>query len=298
MGARGARVQHHRDRLSLTPPPDPNPRTPKLRLPEGACDSHFHLFGPASRYPFHPDSRYTSADALPETYFELQKVLGLSRAVLVSGGGYGPDYTHLEHTLERFPGRLRGILLPPQELRADEIRRLDRLGVRGMRFISPRRFSKLPALDKRIARHAFDAAGWQVHFYAGGDLEAHAPRLGALPNKVVLDHFGGLDADQPGKELDALLALLDTGKVWVKLSGPMRCTKADYPYAAVTPIAQRLVRHAPDRLVWGSDWPHVNMTGRAMPNDGDLVDLLSQWVPDAAVRAAILAANPQALFGF
>ena len=276
MGARGARVQHHRNRLSLTPPPDPNPRTPRLRLPEGACDSHFHLFGPASRYPFHPDSRYTSKDALPETYFELQKVLGLSRGVVVSGGGYGPDYTHLEHTLARFPGRPRGILLPPAELSADEIRRLDRLGVRGMRFISPRRFSKLPALDERLAQRAFDAAGWQVHFYAGGDL----------------------DADQPGKELDALLALLDTSKVWAKLSGPMRCTKADYPYAAVTPIAQRLVRHAPDRLVWGSDWPHVNMTGRAMPNDGDLVDLLSEWVPDPAVRAAILAANPQALFGF
>jgi 2-pyrone-4,6-dicarboxylate lactonase len=208
--------------LNLTAPPDPHPRPPKFQPPAGACDTHFHLFGPASRYPFHPESRYLSADALPGTYFELQQILGLSRGVLVSGGGYGTDYTHLEHTLARFPGRLRGILLPPQDLTVQEIRRLDALGVRGMRFISPRRFSKLPALDERLAQRAFEAAGWQVHFYAGGDLEAHLTRLRALPNTVVLDHFGGLDADRPQGEIDALLELLDSAKVWIKLSGPMR----------------------------------------------------------------------------
>ncbi len=284
--------------MNLTAPPDPHPRAPKFRPPSLACDTHFHLFGPAGRYPFHPESRYVSADALPETYFELQEILGLSRGVLVSGGGYGTDYTHLEHTLERFPGRLRGILLAPQDLTAQEIRRLHALGVRGMRFISPRRFSKLPQLDERLAQRAFEAAGWQVHFYAGGDLEAHMSRLKALPNTVVLDHFGGLDADRPEGEIDALLELLDSAKVWVKLSGPMRCTRADYPYPAVTPIARRLLQHAPARLVWGSDWPHVNMNDRAMPNDGDLLGLLAEWAPDAAVRHRILADNPAALFGF
>jgi 2-pyrone-4,6-dicarboxylate lactonase len=284
--------------LNLTAPPDPHPRPPSFQTPAGACDTHFHLFGPASRYPFHPESRYVSADALPETYFDLQEVLGLSRGVLVSGGGYGTDYAHLEHALERFPGRLRGILLPPQDLTMQEIRRLDALGVRGMRFISPRRFSKLPALNESLAQRAFDAAGWQVHFYAGGDLEAHSTRLKALPNTVVLDHFGGLDADRPQGEIDALLELLDSAKVWIKLSGPMRCTAAEYPYAAVVPIARRLVQHASSRLVWGSDWPHVNMNNRAMPNDGDLLSLLAEWAPDAAVRARILADNPAALFGF
>ena len=284
--------------MNLTALPDPHPRAPEFRPPALACDTHFHLFGPAGRYPFHPESRYVSADALPETYFELQEILGLSRGVLVSGGGYGTDYTHLEHTLERFPGRLRGILLAPQDLTAQEIRRLHDLGVRGMRFISPRRFSKLPALDERLAQRAFEAAGWQVHFYAGGDLEAHLTRLRALPNTVVLDHFGGLDADRPQGEIDALLELLDSAKVWIKLSGPMRCTRADYPYPAVTPIARRLLQHAPGRLVWGSDWPHVNMNDRAMPNDGDLLGLLAEWAPDAAVRDRILADNPAALFGF
>ena len=284
--------------MKLTAAPDPHPRVPKLRTPEHACDCHFHLFGPASRYPFQPESRYVSADALPETYFDLQRILGLSRGVLVSGGGYGTDYTHLEHTLERFANRLRGIILPPTALPAAEMRRLDALGVRGMRFISPKRFSKLPALDEALARRAFDAAAWQVHFYAGGDLGAHAARLKALPNTVVLDHFGGIDADlgidQP--EFRTLLELLDTGKVWVKLSGPMRCTKTNFPYAALTPFARRLVQRMPERLLWGSDWPHVNMNDRPMPNDGDLLDLLADWVPDDSMQRKILEGNPAKLF--
>lgn len=281
----------------LTQAPDPNPRKPALALPAGSCDCHFHLFGPAQCYPFDPASPYLIEDALPETYFALQEVLGFERGLLVSGGAYGRDYTHLADTLQRFPHRLRGIVLPPDQLASAEIRRLDALGVRGMRFISERRHGKLPRLNPELARRAFDAAAWQVHFYPSGDLELMAPQLLALPNTIVLDHFAGIDADA-GKGADALLSLLDTGRVWVKLSGPMRCTRSDFPYPAVTPIARRLVAHAPERLVWGSDWPHVNMNDRAMPNDGDLVDLLAQWVPDASTRALILAENPKALFRF
>jgi 2-pyrone-4,6-dicarboxylate lactonase len=281
----------------LTQPPDPHPRKPRLALPPLACDCHFHFFGPAERYPVDPDSPYVSADALPETYFALQDVLGLERGVLVSGGAYGRDYTHLADTLGRYGERLRGIVLPREDLRSEEIRRLDALGVRGMRFISERRHGKLPRLDPALARRAFDAAGWQVHFYPKGDLGALATRLLELPNTIVLDHFGGIDVDA-GEDPAPLLSLLDSGRVWVKLSGPMRCTGEDYPYAQVTPLARRLVAHAPERLLWGSDWPHVNMNERAMPNDGDLVDLLAEWVPSEATRKAILCDNPARLFGF
>ena len=281
----------------LTQPPDPRPRRPKLALPPGACDCHFHFFGPATRYPVDPASPYVSADALPETYFALQDVLGLERGVLVSGGAYGRDTRHLEDTLGRYGKRLRGIVLPREDLTTEEMQRLHGLGVRGMRFISERRHGKLPRLDAALARRAFDAAGWQVHFYPKGDLEALAAQLVALPNTVVLDHFGGLDVDA-GEDPGPLLRLLDSGRVWVKLSGPMRCTSEDFPYARVTPLAQRLVAHAPERLLWGSDWPHVNMNERAMPNDGDLVDLLAQWVPAEAARRRILCDNPAALFGF
>ena len=105
---------------------------------------------------------------------------------------------------------------------------------------------------------------------------------------------GGVD--QPA--FRTVLRMLDTGRVWVKLSGPMRCVPGDFPYAEVTPLARALVRHAPERLVWGTDWPHVNMNDRAMPNDGDLVDLLGEWVPDEATRKRILVDNACALYGF
>jgi predicted TIM-barrel fold metal-dependent hydrolase len=116
---------------------------------------------------------------------------------------------------------------------------------------------------------------------------------------VVLDHFACLPADrgvdQPA--FKALLKMLDTGRIWVKLSGPMRSTPGDYPYAPVTPLARALVAHAPHRLLWGSDWPHVNMNGRGMPNDGDLVDLLSEWIDDADTLKQILVTNPREVYG-
>jgi 2-pyrone-4,6-dicarboxylate lactonase len=118
-----------------------------------------------------------------------------------------------------------------------------------------------------------------------------------LPTPVVLDQFGGIEADAE-PDLETLLRLLDSGKVWVKLSGPMRCTREEFPYSRMTPIARRLVAHAPERLLWGSDWPHVNMNGRVMPNDGDLVDLIGAWIPEEALRRKILADNPAKLFGF
>ena len=283
----------------LMPPPDSLPRTPRTPLPRGACDCHLHFFGPEKKYRWAPDARYISADATPKTYFELQRTLGLSRAVAVSGGAYGTNYKRLEDALVEHPERLRGVILPPADLAPKEIKRLDKLGVRGVRFISEKRFAHLPPLEPGLAQRVFDTARWQVHFYPGGDLAAQEKRLLALPNTVVLDHFGGLSIEKnKTSEMDVLLRMLDTGKVWVKLSGPMRCTKADYPYAALTPIARKLAAHAPGRLLWGSDWPHVNMMGRAMPNDGDLVDLIAKWLPDAAVRKRVLVDNPAELFGF
>ena len=283
----------------LTPPPDPRPRKPRTPCPPGAIDCHIHVFGPASRWPFHPDSKYTSLDALPFAHIALQDALGLAGAVIVSGGGYGTSFAHLAETLERHPGRFKGVALLPEDVVPADLQRLDALGVRGARFVSPGHRGALPRLDPRIARMVHDL-GWHVQFYpAGDDLLQYADALLALPNAVVLDHFAAIPAaggtEQPA--FQQLLRLLDTGRFWVKLSGPMRCTPGDYPYAPVTPIARALVAHAPERLVWGTDWPHVNMGGRGMPNDGDLFDLLAEWVPDEATRRRILVDNPRALYG-
>jgi predicted TIM-barrel fold metal-dependent hydrolase len=284
----------------LTPPPDATPRKPATLAPAGSWDCQIHLFGPAEQYPFDPESPYVSAEALPETALRLLDTLGLQRAVVVSGGGYGRDYRYLLDVLQRFPQRFVGVILPPDTLADEELLRLDGLGVRGIRFVSARRAANLPQILPDMAAQA-ENIGWPIHFYPHGeDIVDYAQRLLALPNrKIVLDHFGSVPAakglDQPA--LKTVLKMLDTGRVWVKLSGPMRCCAGDLPYAAVTPMARALIRHAPERMVWGSDWPHVNMVGRRMPNDGDLFDLIAEWAPDERDRTRILAENPAVLYG-
>ena len=210
----------------LTRGPDPNPRSPRLKAPAGACDSHIHLFGPADKYPFAANSPYTSRDALPETFIALQERLGLSRAVIVSPGGYGRNYQLLADTLARFPDRFRGIALMPDDTRASEFARLTRLGVRGLRMMSAKRGPHVPHLAREVAARAAEH-GWHVQFYPHDtDIIDYADKLLALPNTIVLDHLASVPAaggvDQPA--FKTVLRMLDTGRVWVKLSGPMRCT--------------------------------------------------------------------------
>jgi 2-pyrone-4,6-dicarboxylate lactonase len=284
----------------LTRGPDPDPKKPKLKAPPGACDTHIHLFGPAAKYPFAPDSPYSSRDALPATFIALQDRLALSTAVIVSPGAYGRNYALLADVLAKYPQRFRGIALLRDDTPSSEIGRLTRLGVRGMRMMSAKRGQHVPNLSPELARRVHEH-GWHIQFYPHGtDIVEYADKLLALPNPVVLDHFAGIPAagglDQPA--VKAVLRMLDTGRVWLKLSGPMRCTAENFPYPSVTPLARLFAGHAPERMVWGSDWPHVNLDGREMPNDGDLLDLLAEWVPDAAVRNRILAQNANKLSGF
>lgn len=284
-------------------PPDPAPKTPHHAVPANGWDCHVHLFGPADRFPFDAASPYISDDALPDDYLRLLDALGLRHAVVVSAGGYGKDHRHLRWVLERFGARLRGVMLARDDVQAGEIADLDRIGVRGVRmFGGPvgHEWTHLPRLDARIAGLAADR-GWHVQYHSltRDEIVGSADALRALPARVVLDHMGMFDPrlglDQPA--FDAVLRLLDTGNVWVKLSGPMRCAREEeYPYPSILPFARALVRRAPERLLWGSDWPHVQMNGRIMPNDGDLIDLLADWAPDEAVRRLILAENPVALY--
>jgi predicted TIM-barrel fold metal-dependent hydrolase len=203
-------------------------------------------------------------------------------------------------TLQQFPGRFVGVIFPSARTTDAEFERLHGLGVRGVRFVSRGRAKNLPQIDADVAAR-IKPLDWPIHFYpTGTDLLEYADALLALPcDKLVLDHFGGVPAamgiDQPA--FKCLLQMLDTGRVWVKLSGPMRCTKEEPPYPSVTPLAHALVAHAPERMVWGSDWPHVNMVGRTMPNDGDLIDLVREWVPDDSVREQIFVTNPRTLYG-
>lgn len=282
----------------IAAPPDPEPKIPRLRCPPGAVDCHVHLFGPRDRYPFSPGAKYVSEDRLPETQIALQDRLGIARAVLVSGGGYGTDTRHLEHVLADHGDRFAGVALLDADAPTEKIRRLDALGVRAVRFVGAGHRGGQPTLSTELAARVADF-GWHVQVYPHRtELAETWETLLALPCDVVLDHFGHIPAAggtaQPA--FDALLRLLDSGRVWVKLSGPMRLTDEEPPYPSVAPMARALVAHRPDRLVWASDWPHVNMNGRTMPNDADLLDLMLDWIPDEAVRNAILADNPRRLF--
>jgi len=161
----------------FTQGPDPNPKKPKIKPPPGACDTHIHLFGPAVKYPFAPDSPYTSRDALPETLFALQDKLGLSTAVVVSPGGYGRNYSLLTDVLAKHPDRLRGIALMRDDTPSSEFGRLTKLGVRGMRMMSAKRGQHVPNYSREVAARAHDH-GWHVQFYPHGtDIIEFADKL-------------------------------------------------------------------------------------------------------------------------
>ena len=224
----------------------------------------------------------------------------MSAAVIVSPGGYGRNYSLLADVLTKYPERYRGIALLRDDTPSSEIGRLTKLGVRGMRMMSHKRGQHVPSYSKEIAAPVHKH-GWHIQFYPHGtDIIDYADKLLALPNQIVLHHFAAIPAaggvDQPA--VKAVLKMLDSGRVWLKPSGPMRCTDENFPYPSVTPMAQLFARNAPERMVWGSDWPHVNLDGSEMPNDGDLLDLLNEWAPDSKVRNRILTQNAKTLYGF
>ncbi|MGA0570024.1 amidohydrolase family protein [Variovorax sp. VNK109] len=285
----------------LTDPPDPNPRKPALVLPPGSWDCLIHVYGPMEDYPFHPGCPYRSAPVLPETFIRQMKILGLEKAVIANGAGYGSDSRYLLETLEKYPKTFRGVTYVDDDVSPARLNELRRKGVLGARFAGGPAYPHLPKITQQMARRLADA-DMHVEFltFTPGGMAEEKELFLSLPNdRIVIDHFGRLDAtkglDQPG--FTALLELLDTGRVWLKMSNPAFCTKEDYPYAPVLPFARTLVRHAPERLLWGSNWPHVMRNGRIMPNDGDLIDLIGEWIPSEEDRLRIMSVNPDMVYG-
>ncbi len=280
------------------PPPVAHPRTPQFALPPGSVDCHMHLFGPYDRYPPVPESKYITADCLPEDFIAMMDRFGIAMGVFVPASPHGTDPTHLIDVLREYPDRFIGIAILGEDADRAAIARLDALGVKGARFQSATHGSVLPALSIETARRIHDF-GWHVELYPHGTEIADMEEIVAsLPNKVVFDHFGSIPAsagiDHPA--FAALLRMLDSGKVWVKLSRPGQIATEGMPHPSVTPIARALIAHAPERMLWGSDWPHVGETPDSMPDDGVLLDVLADWAPDEAVRTRILVDNPDEFF--
>jgi predicted TIM-barrel fold metal-dependent hydrolase len=278
---------------------DAQPRTPQWRAPAGSVDCHIHVFGPAERYPWSPERGYTPPDALLEDYALVQERLGLERAVVVQPSVYGTDNRRTHDAVVQLGRNGRGVAVLPMDVEAAELARLHDAGFRATRLnlVSPGSASLdgIEALAEKIAVH-----GWHLVLHVAQQiLHDHGARLAALPVELVFDHFGPLDfalgPDQP--TMQELLGLLRGGRAWMKISCAYRIDHGPAPWPAASPFAELLLREVPDRLNWGTDWPHPGPPG-PMPNDGDLLDGLWQWCRDEALYRQILADNPVRLYGF
>jgi len=282
---------------------DPNPRAPRWMMPAGACDCHAHVFGPGSTYPFIPHGLYTPADALGHDFRHMLDALGIERGVLTQPSIYGTNNQAMLDTIAKDPARLRGIATLPYDVSEAEIERLHRLGVRGVRCnIVDLKFDKgiLPLDQLKGLAARIKPFGWHVEFLMHvNEFPDLDKQLADFPVEVVFGHLGyvptQLGTNTAG--FKGMLRLVRDGKAWVKLTAPYRLTLSAMPYADVDDCARLLVEQVPDRLVWGTDWPHTFIK-TAMPNDGDLADLLAHWVPDVGVRERILVTNPERLYGF
>lgn len=280
--------------------PDRHTRKPRFQMPALACDTHAHVFGPQARFPFSPERSYTPEDCTVEQYAALLQTLGIERKVVVHGGAHGTDNRATLDAIARLGPSARGVAVIRPGLGRSELQRLHLGGMRGCRLSTVVRggagFEHLEAL----ASETFEL-GWHLvlHFKHSQELVALAPRLRALPNPFVLDHLGHVlgseGVDAPG--LRALMDLLETDRCWVKLASLYRSSSQPYPHQDMLPMIHRVAAARPDRLLWGSNWPHPIHTG-AMPNDGDLVDLIPLWTPEPAVQQQMLVSNPARLYGF
>ena len=279
-----------------SPPPNPSAKTPKLKAPAGACDCHHHIWGPQSEVPLRTDFPLKFHDSLMEDYIAMADTIGITRSVIVQAIPQGHDHRVLLKCLRAHPDRFRGVAVPAPDASDDEIDELHAAGCRGIRVaytFSP----EIPvAMIERVA-----ARGWHAQ------IVVHAEKLGdwhdtllALPCDIVIDHMGmpaaadGVD----GGHFRRVLAMAERPNVWIKLSG-MDKVSSDHlaPWRDTVPLVQALYRVAPDRCVGGTDGPHPG-TFDAMPDEGDQLDVLLDWLPDAADRHRVLVDNPARLYDF
>ena len=281
-------------------PPDPNPVKPMLVLPPGACDAHCHVFGPAAKFPYAADRSYTPPDAPVENLRKLHARLGVSRAVIVHASCHG---TEMEVTLDAIAGSggaYRGVACVEDSVTDRELERLRDGGIRGIRFNFVKHLGGVPDLAvfyRLLAR--IKPLGWHIvlHFDAE-DILAQRELLGRIDVPFIIDHMGRVKAAD-GLEQRPFRSLLDLFRTnslaWIKVCGAERVSSGVRPFRDAVPFAQALIAVDSSRILWGTDWPHPNIT-KDMPNDGELVDLFGEICPDAAVRERILVDNPTRMY--
>jgi len=277
------------------------PHKPKFRPPPGAVDAHCHVFGPGETFPYARERKYTPSDAPKETLFGLRDFLGFERNVIVQGTCHGTDNRALVDALRSSAGRARGVASLTRDATDTQVAELHEAGVRGVRFNFVKRLvdvtppEDLLAIALRIAPF-----GWHVVVYfEAADLAELEPFFASLPTRVVVDHMGRPDVRQPveGPEFERFVRFMHAhDNVWSKVSGAERLSVSGPPgYADFVPFARRIVETFPDRVLWGTDWPHPNMKSH-MPDDGDLVDLLPLIAPTPDLQRRLLVDNPMRLY--
>ncbi|WP_458094563.1 amidohydrolase family protein [Roseomonas sp. WA12] len=279
--------------------PDPNPKTPAYGLPAGACDAHCHVFGPAGKFPYAPDRSYTPPDAPVEDLRRVHAAIGVERAVIVQASCHGTDNAAMIDAIGSSNGAYRGVAIVDGTVTDQGLEELDAGGVRGVRFNFVKHLGgtqDLDVFDRVLDR--IQPLGWHVVLHLdAGDILEHADRIARIRVPFVIDHMGRVQAKN-GLEQEPfrrLLELMRNELAWVKICGPERVSSAGSPFHDAVPFAARLAEVAPDRTLWGTDFPHPNIAGD-MPNDGDLVDILALAVEDEAVRRKILIDNPSRLY--
>jgi D-galactarolactone isomerase len=278
-------------------PPASTHLQPKLKAPPGACDTHMHIYH--HRYPKAPTAKIEAPDAAVDDYLKMRARLGVERTVVVQPSTYGKDNRCTLQAMAALGPSARGIAVVDDTVSDPELERLTRLGIRGIRFFmlagAPLPWEILETMAARVAPF-----GWHVQLQLDGrDLPDHVAVLNRLKAGLVIDHVGKFLApvapDHPG--FRALLRLVEKG-AWVKLSAPYETSKAGPPaYDDVGRLAKILVKTAPERMLWATNWPHPT-PGAPVPDDAVLLDMLLDWVPDSTTRKSILADNPARLYGF
>jgi 2-pyrone-4,6-dicarboxylate lactonase len=279
----------------------PNPSKPTFTLPAGAVDAHCHVFGPGDIFPFAPERKYTPCDASWEDLFSLRDYLGFDKNVVVQATCHGSDNSALLDVLERSEGRARGVVTVKPDISAEELQRMHDLGVRGVRFNYVKRLVD-PKPDEyyREIIEKIRPLGWHVVLYfEPADLKEKKDFFTSLNIPLVIDHMGRPDVTKPvdGDEFEMFLDFMrENPNVWCKVSCPDRLTVSGSPeYADVVPFAKKIVEEFPDRVLWGTDWPHPNMK-KEMPDDGILVDYVPSIATTPELQEKLLVTNPTKLY--
>lgn len=280
----------------------PNPKKPDRTLPEGACDAHCHVFGPQDRFPYSPSSSYVPVDAPKEVLFQRHQHLGIDRAVIVQASCHGTDNTAMVDALKAGNGAYRGIAIVPPQVNDAQLGQLHEAGVRGVRFNFVKRLkARQPEADRLEIIKKIAKRKWHVVVYLEPqDLPEIREFLTRIPMPVIIDHMGRIPVEKgintvDSADFEALATLLQDDRFWIKVSGPERISIEGPPYADTTAIARELIRLVPERVLWGTDWPHPNMKSH-MPDDGILVERLWSICPDETRRRALLVDNPSRLY--